>query len=184
MVQGEAGASFPSETMMHFPPLFQIPPYFRKMFRLSGKLSQFYLFPKNFLIFIRRNFWWLFLVINHKFRIPPIFPVSVHFPLFRKKYYFPLLLQIFPTSFKQIHRLFTYFTCISFPPYFDYDAFMHHPMHVLDAPEGRSRHMRLTLDPNFEKATHNILAESTKESCRAQSSTSQSDLHTSVLGCE
>src|SRR6218665_1991187 len=24
--------------------------------------------------------------------------------------------------------------CISFPPYFDHDAFMHHPMHVLDAP--------------------------------------------------
>src|SRR6218665_3119992 len=24
--------------------------------------------------------------------------------------------------------------CILFPPYFDHDAFMHHPMHVLDAP--------------------------------------------------
>ena len=24
--------------------------------------------------------------------------------------------------------------CISFPPYFDHDAFMHHPMHVLHAP--------------------------------------------------
>jgi len=27
-----------------------------------------------------------------------------------------------------------YFMCISFPPYCDYDAFMHHTMHVLDAP--------------------------------------------------
>jgi len=27
--------------------------------------------------------------------------------------------------------------CISFPPYFDHDAFMHHPMHVLDAPDIR-----------------------------------------------
>ena|SRR6218665_1312855 len=32
-----AGSSIPPETMMHFPPLFQIPPYFRKIFRLSGK---------------------------------------------------------------------------------------------------------------------------------------------------
>src|SRR6218665_2923578 len=30
--------------------------------------------------------------------------------------------------------LFTYFTCISFHPYFYHDAFMPHPMHVLDAP--------------------------------------------------
>ena len=27
--------------------------------------------------------------------------------------------------------------CISFPPYFDHDAFMHHPMHVLEAPDIR-----------------------------------------------
>src|SRR6218665_3286626 len=26
--------------------------------------------------------------------------------------------------------------CISSPPYFDHNAFIHHPMHVLDAPEG------------------------------------------------
>src|SRR6218665_3115725 len=50
-----AGSSIPSETMMHFP-LFQISPYFRKNFEIRGKFSQFYLFPTNFLIFIRRNF--------------------------------------------------------------------------------------------------------------------------------
>src|SRR6218665_1648604 len=27
-----------------------------------------------------------------------------------------------------------YILCVYFPPYFDHDAFMHHPMHVLDAP--------------------------------------------------
>src|SRR6218665_235278 len=32
---------------------------------------------------------------------------------------------------------FTYFMCISFPPYFDHDAFMHHTMHVLDASVSR-----------------------------------------------
>src|SRR6218665_1675837 len=25
--------------------------------------------------------------------------------------------------------------CFSFPPYFDHDAFMHHTMHILDAPD-------------------------------------------------
>ena len=36
--------------------------------------------------------------------------------------------------------------CISFPPYFDHDAFMHHPMHVLDAPECRPIGLGLLLD--------------------------------------
>jgi len=36
-VQKKTGASIPPETMMHFPPLFQIPPYFRKFFGLSEK---------------------------------------------------------------------------------------------------------------------------------------------------
>ena len=83
----------PSETMMHSP-LFQISPYFLQIFGLWGKLSQFYLFPTNF---IRRNFSWLF--FSHRPQIsnfPPILPVSIHFPpLFRENYYSPLLLQIF-----------------------------------------------------------------------------------------
>ena len=63
----EAGASIPPETMMHFPPVSDFPP-------------QFYLFPKNFLILIRQNFWWLF--FSHRPQIskfPPIFAVSLHF---------------------------------------------------------------------------------------------------------
>src|SRR6218665_2184 len=43
----------PPETVMHFPPLFQISPYLRKIFGLSEIFLQFYLFPKNFLTFIR-----------------------------------------------------------------------------------------------------------------------------------
>ena len=50
----------PPETMMHFPPCLRFPPYVRTIFRLCGKCSQFYLFPKNFSIFIRQNFWWTF----------------------------------------------------------------------------------------------------------------------------
>ena len=38
------------------------------------------------------------------FNFPPIFAVSVHFPLFRENYYFPLLWQIFPSV---LHK----FTC-------------------------------------------------------------------------
>jgi len=38
--------------------------------------------------------------------------------------------------FPKIQHLFTYFMCISFPPCFGHDEFMHHPMHVLDAPVG------------------------------------------------
>src|SRR6218665_3080058 len=93
-----AGASIPPEAMMHFPPLFQISPYFRKILGLSGKFHKFSLFPKKF----------------PKFLISPLF-------------------QKFSPCFKEIQHLFTYFTCI-FPPYFDHDAFMHYPMHVLDAP--------------------------------------------------
>jgi len=94
---------------------------------------------KNFFIFVRWNFWWpflffLFLVIDQTFRIFPVFSLFQYIsPLFREHYYFPPTLTNFPPCFRQIHLLFTYFTCISFPPHFDHDAFMHHPMHVLDA---------------------------------------------------
>ena len=122
-----------SEAMKNFPPVADLP-LFSKKFRLCGKFSKFYLLPKNFFIFIRKNFSWPF--FSHRPQIsnfPHIFPVSVHFPLFRENYYFPLLWKI-PPCFRKIHLLFTYFMCISFPPYFDHDALMHHPMHVLDAP--------------------------------------------------
>ena len=58
---------------MHFPLCFKFPPYFREIFRLWRKFSQFCLFPKNFLIFIRRNFWWPF--FNYR-------PQISNFPLF------------------------------------------------------------------------------------------------------
>ena len=71
--------------------LFQISPYFRKIFRLWWCL----LFPKNFLIFIRQNFWSFFLVIDHKFRIFPLFNLFHYIsPLFRENYYSPLPLEI------------------------------------------------------------------------------------------
>jgi len=41
---------------------------------------------------------------------PSIFPVSVHFPLFRENYYFPTTLKNVPSE--KNHLLFTYFMCI------------------------------------------------------------------------
>src|SRR6218665_1622317 len=48
------GAFIPPETMMHSPPLSDSPIF--EKFSDRGKFSQFYLFPRNFLIFIHRSF--------------------------------------------------------------------------------------------------------------------------------
>src|SRR6218665_1572574 len=66
----------------------------------------------------------------------PLFPVSIHSPCFARIFISPYFYK-FSLCFRKIHLLFTYFLCISFPPYFDHDAFMHHPMHVLDTPGRR-----------------------------------------------
>src|SRR6218665_3214901 len=46
---------------------------------------------------------------------PPIFAVSIHFPPVSQKLFVPPTFTHFPPCFRQIHLLFTYFTCI-FPP--------------------------------------------------------------------
>ena len=117
-------------------PLFQISPYFSKKFRTLKKIFAIWLFPRKISWFsytkISDD---LFLVIDHIFRISPLFSLFQYIsPLFRENYFFPLLLQIFPpilgTCFLHTLRVFS--------PYFDNDVFMHHPMHVLDAPESES----------------------------------------------
>ena len=63
------------------------------------------------------------------------FPPCFRFPLFSKN--FPTLRKIF----KILHTI-----CVfRFPPYFDHDAFMHHPMQVLDAPAIEQSSITLTL---------------------------------------
>jgi len=120
--------------MMHFPPCFRFPPHFRKIFGLSGKFLQFDLFPTNFLTHPQKFLMTFFLLIDHKFRISPYFRYFRTFPpCFAKIILSPLLLQIFPPVLGK-------FTCFLhalrvYSPYFDHDAFMHHPMHVLDAPD-------------------------------------------------
>src|SRR6218665_636857 len=116
--------------MMHSP-LFQIPPLFSKKFRTLRKISTILPFPEKFLDFHPPKFLMTFFSTTN-FEFPPCFHCFSTFPpCFDKFFLCPLISQISP-CFRQIHLLFTYFTCIS--PYFDHDAFMHHPMHVLDAP--------------------------------------------------
>ena len=93
-----------------FSPLYQISPYFRKIFWLCGKLSTFYLFPKNFLDFHPPKF----LITFFYFPLFSLFR-SIS-PLFRENYYSLPYLDKFPLCFRKIHLLFTYIFCISFPP--------------------------------------------------------------------
>jgi len=131
--------------MMHFP-LFQIPLYFRKIFRL-WKIFKILPFPEKF---PPKFLMTIFLVIDHKFRISPFFSCFSTFPpCFAKIIISPLLLKIsvphlkflgdrLPQSLPVLQKFtcFLHTLCVfRFPPYFDHDAFMHHPMHVLDAPD-------------------------------------------------
>src|SRR6218665_1806564 len=97
------GRPSPSEAMMYFP-LFQISSYFRKILRLC----------ENF------------------FEFPPYFSCFSTFPPVSGNFLFPPYFSKCPPVLEKF-TCFTYFMCISFPPYFDHDAFMHHPMYVLDA---------------------------------------------------
>ena len=102
--------------MMHFP-CFRFPPYFRKMFRTTPRISRILPF------------------FSHSLKISNFNPISrFQFisPLISRNFSFPLLLQnSHPPDFVTFTCFFTYFTCSS--PYFYRDAFMHNTMHVLDS---------------------------------------------------
>src|SRR6218665_3049042 len=137
--------------MMHFP-YFRFPPLFR-LFRSLGKIS--HLFPKK-CMFHPQKFPTTLFVVGCEFRISLLFSQNAIFPLlFRKNYYFSPTFSNFPPDFvkftcfyiqsftnsfipfgdlhsassKHYYSEATDFTCFSFPPYFDHDAFMHHTMH-------------------------------------------------------
>jgi len=78
--------------------LFQISPYFRQIFRLCGKFSIIFLFSSAKIsddLFSSTT----------NFEFPPIFPVSVHFPLVSRK-------LLFPPLFRKISLpVFEKFTC-------------------------------------------------------------------------
>src|SRR6218665_321619 len=76
-----------------------------------------------------------YMQLNRGVHPPEAFPPCFRFRLFSKN--FPTLWKIF----KILHTL-----CVfRFPPYFDHDAFMHHPMQVLDAPAIEQSSITLTL---------------------------------------
>ncbi len=98
-----SGASIPLRQWC-ISPLFQIFPYFRKKFRLRGKFSQFYLFPKKFQ-FSSAKF---FLSLTTNFEFSPYFRCFSTFPPISRKLLFPPTFQIsFPNFVK-----FTCFLCV------------------------------------------------------------------------
>src|SRR6218665_666369 len=91
------GASIPPETMMHFPLCFRFPPYFRKIFGLSENFYNFTFSRKISSLSSAKISDDFFLVIDHIFRISPLFSLFQYIsPLFRGNYSSPLLLQISP----------------------------------------------------------------------------------------
>ena len=81
---------------MHFP-LFHISlPISENNFQTPWKILQILPFPKQILDFHPPKFLMTFFSRPNQLQIPPILPVSVHFPPFRENYYFPLLLEMSP----------------------------------------------------------------------------------------
>ena len=119
------GASIPLWDHDAFSPCFRFSPYFRKIFRLWGKFLKFDLFRKNFLIFFSHR--------PQIFNFPPIFAVSVHFPPVSRKLLFPPYFdKFFPLFYRNSPAFYLLYVCFVSPEFY-HDAFMHYPMHVLDA---------------------------------------------------
>ena len=98
-----------SETMMHFSPCFRFSPYFREIFGLFTILP----FHEKFLDFLPPKFLMtFFLVIDHKFRISP---------LFRENHSFPPTLTNFPPPVLDKFTCFLHILLV-FSPYFYRDA--------------------------------------------------------------
>ena len=58
-----------------------------------------------------------------------------YIPPYFEKIIIPLLLQIAPPNFVKFTCFLHTLCVLRFPAKFDHDAFMHHTMHVLDAPD-------------------------------------------------
>jgi len=75
-----------------------------------------------------------FLVVDSKFRIPSYFRCFHTFPPISEKMLFSPYFFKFPSDFAKFTCFYIH-SAFFVSPYFDHDAFMHHTMHVLDAPE-------------------------------------------------
>jgi len=117
-------------------PLFQISPLFSKNVQTLWKIFNILPFPEKFLDFHPPKF--LMTFFSHRPQIskfPSYFLCFSTFPSYLAKIIIsPLYFEKFPPLFSKnspsFYILYVYFVS----PYFDHDAFMHHPMRVLGAP--------------------------------------------------
>src|SRR6218665_3602917 len=123
-------ASIPSEGMMHFPPCFRFPPIFEKNLNFVENVRNVNFSRKISRFSSAKISDDPFLSSTTNFEFPPYFPGFSTFPPCFAKIIISPYFDKFPPCFRKIQLLFTYFMCISFPPYFYHDAFMHYPMHV------------------------------------------------------
>src|SRR6218665_1317269 len=111
-------------THTHFHNLCKI----SKMLPFSEKIADFH--PSKFLMtFV--------LVINRKFQISPYFPgfSTMYIPACFAKISISPCFHKYHLFSKNSPAFYILFVYLVFPyMYFDHDAFMHHPMHVLDVP--------------------------------------------------
>ena len=114
-------------------------PHFRKNFRTPWRIFLFLPFSTKFLNFISPKVLTAFLlVVDHEFRISPLFSLFQVISHCFGKCFFPPTFANFPlisSNLRVIYVFLTHFVCFSFPSYFDHDAFMHHTMQV--GPTGR-----------------------------------------------
>ena len=104
--------------MMHFPSVSDFPLLFPKIFLTPWKISQILPFPEKISDFQPPKFLTtFFLVIDHKFRISPLFGLFHYIspPDWRKLLFHPYFHK-FPPCFGKIHLLFTCFLCNFSPP--------------------------------------------------------------------
>ena len=120
---------------MHFPFCFRFSPIFEKFSDSVENFQNFTFSRKRFRFSSAKISYDLLLVIDYKFEISPLFTLLQYISAyFGKDIISPLLSQISPLISSNL-RVFLHTFCVfRFPPYFDHDAFMHHTMHVLDAP--------------------------------------------------
>jgi len=131
----EPEASIPLWGNDAFPPLFQIPPVSENFVVLHAEFPQFDLFPEIFRFSSAKISDDLFFFFSHS-------PQISNFPLFFLFQFISLLfleISLSPPTFAKVspwfRKIYVFlYTLRVFSPYFYHDAFIHHTMHVLDAP--------------------------------------------------
>src|SRR6218665_370142 len=105
---------------------FRFSPLFSRNFQTLWKIFEILPFPEISLDFHPPKFLMTF-SFSHRTQIlnfPPCFAKIIISPLLSK------ISPLFSKNSPAFYILYVYFVS----PYFDHDVFMHHPMHVLDAP--------------------------------------------------